>query len=106
MGRWLVTRHPGAREWLCRQGVEARVVVHLDPAWIAEGDEVYGTLPIHIAAAVCARGARFFHLTLDLPPDLRGQEIDATTMDTVGARLVEYRILHADDMRHRGEIGP
>lgn len=104
MERWFVTRHPGAKEWLRRQGIEARAVAHLDPEWVANGDEVYGTLPLHIAAAVCARGARFFHLALDITHELRGQELDAATMEAMGARLVEYRILCQGDACSRDKL--
>ena len=68
-------------------------MAHLDLRLVASGDEVFGTLPIHLAAAVCEKGARFFHLALDVPESLRGQEIDLSTMETLGARLEEFVIL-------------
>jgi CRISPR-associated protein Csx16 len=51
-----------------------------------------GTLPMHLAAAVCARGARFLALELELPPDFRGRPLSADDMEHLGARLVEYRV--------------
>ncbi len=92
MNRWLVTRHPGAQAWLHQHGIEVAVTPHLDVGRVAAGDEIYGTLPLHLAAEVCMRGARLFHLAIDLPPELRGKEIPATEMDRLGARLEEYRV--------------
>lgn len=92
MARWLISRHTGAREWLRRQAVDAALVTHLDPSTLRAGDEVYGTLPVHLAAEVCERGARFFHLSIDVPATFRGQELTPSQMDAFGARLQEYRV--------------
>ena len=93
MTTFFVSRHPGAADWLREQGlVVDRRVAHLDPAEVGPGDTVIGTLPVHLAAAVCARGARYLHLTLDLPPDWRGRELSAADMAACGTRLEEYRV--------------
>ena len=90
---WLVTRHKGAVDWVRRNGVCVdRLVDHLDVEEIARGDMVIGVLPFHLAARVCARGARFFSLSLEVPPDYRGQELDADDLERFGARLEEYRV--------------
>lgn len=91
--RWLVSRHPGAAEFLRHTGqLFDRVVPHLDVALLRPGDTVIGTLPLHLAAAVCACGARFFHLALDVPAELRGKELDAQQLAACGARIQEFRI--------------
>lgn len=93
MTTFLVTRHPGALEWAARQGFPIdRRLDHLDPPDIQPGDTVIGTLPVHLTAEVCARGGRFFNLSLDLPPAARGTELSADDMDRYGARLEEYLI--------------
>lgn len=51
------------------------------------GNVVIGTLPANLVADVCDKGARYFHLTLDLPLVYRGRELSAAEM---GARLEEY----------------
>ncbi|CAB1127871.1 protein of unknown function [Candidatus Hydrogenisulfobacillus filiaventi] len=90
---WLVSRHPGAGEWVRRQGIRVdRQVEELDPAQVAAGDVVLGTLPLHLAAAVCERGARFWALSLDVPREWRGRELSAGDMDRLGARLEEFRV--------------
>lgn len=92
MTAFLVTRHPGALDWAARRGIEARAVAHLDPAEVAPGDVVMGTLPVHLAAEICDRGARYLHLTLDLPAAARGRDLSADEMERYGARLTDYLV--------------
>src|SRR5947207_3459552 len=92
---WLVTRHEGAAVWLERRGWRPdRVLDHLDDAAIvARGDVVLGVLPMRLAAAMTARGARFIALELgQIPRALRGETLDADAMDRIGVSLVEYRV--------------
>ena len=51
-----------------------------------------GALPAIIAARLCERGARYLHLSLDLPFDMRGIELNADDMDRLGARLEEIAL--------------
>lgn len=90
MTTYFVSRHPGAIEWARRQGIVAEVTDHLDVAIIRPGDEVIGTLPISVVAELGERGARYLHLTLDVPPEARGVELSADDMDRYGAILEEY----------------
>lgn len=93
MTTWFVSRHPGAREWAHRQSIPLdRQITHLDIQEIRPGDTVIGSLPVHLAAQVCARGARYLHLVLDLPPELRGRELDAEQMQQCGARIAAYHV--------------
>lgn len=91
---WLVTRHPEAVEWAKRQKILVdRWVEHLDVEQVRSGDVVIGTLPIHLAASVCERGARFINLSLDVPQHARGRELSADDMEYFQAKLEEYRIV-------------
>jgi len=93
MTTYFVTRHPGAIEWAARRGLQIdQRIDHLDPAVVGPGDVVLGTLPVHLAAEVCARGAHYFNLSLDLPPEARGRELSADELDAYGARLEQYRV--------------
>lgn len=92
MTTYFVTRHPGAVEWAQRRGIEAQMVSHLDPTSIRPGDVVIGTLPVHLVAEVCARGGRYLHLTMNVPPEARGRELTADDMKQFGARLEEYKV--------------
>ncbi|MFB9217758.1 CRISPR-associated protein Csx16 [Vibrio sinaloensis] len=91
--RWFVSRHPGAKQWAKTQLIEVdQFVSHLDISQVEMGDFVIGTLPVHLAEQVCRRGARYFHLSLNLPPELRGQELNANTMQELQAQVSEYVI--------------
>lgn len=93
MSIYFVSRHAGAREWARQRNIRVdRQVTHLEPDQLTAGDVVIGTLPAHLAAAVCARGARYLHLTLDLPAELRGRELTAAEMSACNARLQELRV--------------
>ena len=93
MTTFFISRHPGARDWAEARGVPVdRWVDHLDLDSVAPGDRVLGTLPVHLAAAVCERGARYAHLTLELPADLRGHELTGADMERLGARLETFEV--------------
>lgn len=99
MATYFVSRHPGAHDWAAEEGFEVEaVILHLDPALIAPGDSVIGSLPVNLAAEVCARGARYLNLSLDLPSELRGRELSPEEMRACGARIEEYRITRVGPM--------
>ncbi len=101
MSNWLVSRHPGAVEWIRYQGIAVdHQVQHLDVSLVQDGDLVVGTLPIQLAAAVCQRGARYFHLSVQLPFELRGQELDSTTLNRLGAKLEEFAVMGKNTAAH------
>ena len=101
MTTFFISRHPGALVWAKRKGLHIdRFLPHLDPAIVQKGDTVLGTLPIPLAATVCARGARYLHLSVDLPATLRGQELSANELERLQAELVEY---HAVQIDHEGQ---
>ena len=93
MSVYFVSRHPGARQWAEEEGLVVDAVVdHLDPAAVVAGDTIIGSLPIHLAAEICARGCRYLHLCLVVPRELRGCELTAAEMREYGARLEEYTV--------------
>lgn len=93
MTTYFVTRHPGARDWATAEGLSVdQVIDHLDPASVQPGDTVIGSLPVNLAAAVCARGGAYLHLSLDLPRELRGRDLSAEEMRGCGARLERYLV--------------
>lgn len=93
MTTFFVSRHLGARDWAAAEGIAVdEVIAHLDMARVRAGDVVIGSLPVNLAAEVCARGARYLHLSLDLPAEARGIELTAEAMRRYGARVEEYRV--------------
>ena len=92
---FFISRHPGAAEWAERQGLQIdRRIVHLDPAKVSPRDTVAGTVPVHLAAGICARGARYLHLALDLPEHARGRELTGDELERFGARLEPFLVEH------------
>ncbi len=93
MTTYFVSRHEGAVRWAQQQGLSVdSVVPHLDPAVVHAGDTVIGTLPVHLAAQVCHAGARYVHLRLDVPAELRGRELDAAGLDRHHASLQQFDV--------------
>lgn len=92
--RYIVSRHLGALSWLKdRVGEPAVHIDHLDDlCMLQSGDTVYGTLPMHLVAEICARGVRYRHLEVELPKHLRGQDLTAEQLTKLNAELVEYAV--------------
>lgn len=83
-----VTRHAGARDWALAESFVGRFVEHLSPAEVLPGQSVFGTLPADLAAEICSRGARYYHLAITLRRDERGRDFTAAEMRERDARLV------------------
>ena len=93
MTTWLITRHPGARNWAASQRLTIdRHCTHIDALEVKAGDTVIGSLPVHLAAAVCEAGARYINLSLDLPASARGKELSADELIAYSARLEEFMV--------------
>lgn len=98
MTTWFISRHPGAKAWAAEQGLRIdQHLTHLDTTRIQRGDTVIGTLPVHLAAAVCSQGAQFFNLSLDLPAHWRGRELSADEMRQCHARLEAFHVTPSTD---------
>ena len=102
MTTWLITRHPGARHWAEQQRLAIdRHCAHLDPLDVEAGDTIIGSLPVHLAAAVCAAGARYVNLSLDLPASARGKELSSDELTAFNARLEEYTVAAQQERYNR-----
>jgi CRISPR-associated protein Csx16 len=98
MATLFVTRHPGAKDWAQQVGLHVdRQIDHIKMEEIREGDCVIGSLPVNLAAEVCNRGGRYLHLSLDLPPELRGQELSVEQMRCCNARIEEYVVQRLEE---------
>lgn len=97
MSNIFITRHKGAQEWLKLQNIDAELIEHFTTATlltIKAGDKVMGILPVDIIAQICNQGAQFHHLQMEMPPELRGQEISCSKMIELGAKLVQFHVTH------------
>lgn len=93
MSSFFVSRHAGAIDWATRHGHAPDYwVEHLDIARIRSGDRVVGTLPVPMAAEVCALGAQYLHLDVPQRLSQRGHELSADDLDELGASVQPYWI--------------
>ncbi|BFQ93346.1 CRISPR-associated protein Csx16 [Gallibacterium anatis] len=93
MTTWFISRHPGAIEWIKKQNIHIdRFVQHLDVSLIQKGDIVIGTLPVHMAAEVCEKGAKFYFLSINMNFEQRGKELTVEDLITQGCRIVPYYV--------------
>lgn len=70
MTTWFISRHLGAIEWIKQQNIQIdHFESHLDTSLIQAGDVVIGTLPIHLAAEICQKGAKFYFLSVNVSPN-------------------------------------
>ena len=101
----IVSRHPGAIEWLREKGFEGEVIPHLDTATVREGDVVIGVLPIPLAKEVIDKGAEFILLSL---PQIcfqeRGKELSPGEMDKAGAKLHRVLSIEMEEVVERKEV--
>ena len=92
MQKLVVTRHQGAVDWLVRHGhvgPDVDVVAHATADNVA-GKDVFGVLPLHLAAVA----GRVNSIDLpNLPADRRGTDLSADDMDAFGAVLTGYVVL-------------
>jgi CRISPR-associated protein Csx16 len=93
--KYFVTRHNGAVLWARDAGIRARKITqqNFDVSIINAGDVVMGTLPVHLAGEIIQRGGRYWHLSMEVPLELRGKELTAEQMRQCDARLEEFRVL-------------
>jgi len=74
----IVSRHESTIKLLKTVFSEAKVVSHVsDPSEIPSGSLVIGNLPIHlIDELINKRGCRFVLVSLEIPQELRGKELN------------------------------
>ncbi|QTM01032.1 CRISPR-associated protein Csx16 [Mannheimia sp. ZY171111] len=90
---WFVSRHIGAIEWIKQQPIHIdRFVEHLNVANIQADDIVIGTLPIHLAAEVCQKGAKFYFLSVNVARYQRGTELTCEQLVEQGCSLQPFYI--------------
>lgn len=94
MSTLFVSRHAGAIEWIKAQPNWQidEFVPHLDLAQVQAGDVVVGTLPVHLAAQVCEKGAAFYFLQMPQELTGRGSEYSAEQMTDAGACLTRFHV--------------
>ncbi len=93
MTTYFIGRHAGTVAWIKRQPITIDVYKdNFEPEDIKAGDIVIGTLPVHLAAAVCEKGATFVALTLDIPKEKRGLELTESEVIESNIRLCAFDV--------------
>ncbi len=91
MTTFFVSRHQGAIDWALQQNLAIDTfVAHLDIDQVNAGDIVIGTLPIHLAAEVCAKGANFFFLTINISFMQRGVELSTQQLTAQNCKIQPF----------------
>lgn len=94
MTTYFITRHSGALQWANAHNIHFDVhlehLVSLDKLQV--GDLVIGTLPINIISQINEIGVRYMHLSLTIPPHLRGVELDMSQLNACDATLEEFHV--------------
>ena len=83
----IVTRHEGLVKWLASRGIKGRVIVQVKPEDIV-GKDVYGNLPLHLAATTRTIST----VDMNLPFDKRGQDLSEEEMDKYNPILHTYQV--------------
>ena len=91
---YFITRHPGALQWAAAQGINFDIhLEHLHPIQqVQAGDVVIGTLPINMVYQLNQRQVRYIHLSLQIPPQLRGIELNVAQLQQCQATLEEFHV--------------
>lgn len=85
----IITRHAGLLEWLKAHGIEATVVTGNATVEDVKGKDVYGILPLWLAAE--ANSVTEVSMP-GLPLEMRGKEYCAAQMDEWGAHMVRFTV--------------
>ena len=51
-----------------------------------------GSLPVHLAARVCAKKAQFIYLQIEIPKTMRGTELSCADMEQCNAELAPFHV--------------
>ena len=90
MEKIVVTRHAGLIPVLVEHGIvdsDVRVVAHATAADVT-GRHVVGVLPLHLAA----EAAKVTEVTLAIPAEMRGVELDATQVRSFMKGISTYKV--------------
>lgn len=89
-GALIVTRHPALIEFLRELGIDGEVIARGDEETV-RGRDVYGVLPMHLAAEC----RQFTEIKLNLRPDQKGRELNLDEVREAFGGLVTYVVAKA-----------
>lgn len=98
------TRHEGSKNVirsLLPDSLKNREIVfmpHVESIDDIDSDVVVGNLPTHLVRELTIRGIRFFNLTLDVPFELRGEDLSEDQVWDCNPRIEEYFMFSRRDL--------
>lgn len=94
MTTYFISRHMGAVEWAKANNIAFDMHLEhlLSVDALKSGDTVIGTLPINLIAQINALGVRYIHLSLEIPPELRGVELNVEQLNECRATLQAFYV--------------
>ena len=100
MTTYFITRHTGALQWAVAHDIHFDIhlehLLSLDK--LQAGDVIIGTLPINLIYQINQLGVRYLHLSLQIPPHLRGVELDIEQLKVCQATLEEFVVTKISDI--------
>ena len=103
---YLVSRHPGALQWLLDLGIEpTAVITHWqDDYKFTPNSCVIGNLPLDLIASLSGNNIRYLHINVTIPKRLRGHELTANELRKLGAHLQEFTVFSGNRINSGDEI--
>ena len=96
----LVTRHTALIAKLRNTGFEPDCIVeHLTDGDIYKmnrGDIVIGNIPMAFAARLNNIGVGYIGVDLNIPPELRGKELDVVDLENCNIQFHHYRVVEGE----------
>lgn len=88
MKKILITRHEALVEFLQKQGLEFDMVVSHADAETVKGKDIYGVLPLHLAALANT----ITSVDLNLPAEMRGKELSLEDVERYFVGFATYKV--------------
>jgi len=94
----IVSRHKGTIDYLKKRYPNAEVVNHIDDPKKFKDSLIIGNLPLHMVSEVLKNGNRFVMVSLDIPRELRGKELNESELKEY-IKLYEIKKLELEEFK-------
>jgi len=94
----IVSRHEGTINYLKKHYPNAEVVNHIDDPKKFKDSLIIGNLPLHMVSEILKNGNRFVMVSLDVPKELRGKELNESELKEY-IKLYEIKKLELEEFK-------
>ena len=94
----IVSRHKGTIDYLKKRYPNAEVVNHIDDPKKFKDSLIIGNLPLHMVSEVLKNRNRFVMVSLDIPRELRGKELNESELKEY-IKLYEIKKLELEEFK-------